>query len=75
MPDVALQLHPGRKQMHLCASNQDRHLLTITVNEIMTANKHLLGHSSTRVLPGKQDIADGCPIAVDTQKSEGEGNL
>lgn len=27
------------------------------------------------MLPGKQDIADSCPVAVDTQKSEGEGNL
>lgn len=38
-------------------------------------HKNLLGHISTRVLPGKQDIADSCPVAVDTQKSKGEGNL
>lgn len=37
--------------------------------------QNLLGRSSTGVLPGKQDIADSCPVAVDTQKSEGEGNL
>lgn len=26
-------------------------------------------------MPGKQDIAHSGPVAVDTQKSEGEGNL
>lgn len=27
------------------------------------------------MLPGKQDIANSCPVAVDTQKAKGEGNL
>lgn len=27
------------------------------------------------MLPGKQDVADSRPVAVDAQKSEGEGNL
>lgn len=27
------------------------------------------------MLPGKQDVADSCPVAVDAQKSEGERDL
>lgn len=55
----------------------DSNLPTVMVNEkmIMQITKNLLGCSSVRVLPGKEDIADSCPIAVDAQKSKGEGNL
>lgn len=48
------------------------------VNELTVSwftKTYLLGHSSTRMMPGKQDVADSCPIAVHTQKPEGEGDL
>lgn len=48
------------------------------VNELTVSwftKTYLLGHSSTRMMPGKQDVADSCPIAVHTQKPEGKGDL
>lgn len=48
------------------------------VNELTVSwftKTYLLGHSLTRMMPGKQDVADSCPIAVHTQKPEGEGDL
>lgn len=50
-------------------------IITVTEKMIMEFTNNLLGHSSARVMPGKQDISNSCPVAVDTQKSEGEGNL
>lgn len=69
------QLHQSNPQINSLA--EDSNLLIVTVNEKMIKGftKYLLGRSSTGVLPGKQDIANSCPVAVDTQKSEGEGNL
>lgn len=40
-----------------------------------TKKKNLLGCSLTRALPGKRDIANSGPVAVDAHKSKGEGNL
>lgn len=38
--------------------------------------KHnLLGRGSAGALPGKQDTADSCPVAVDAQESERQGDL
>lgn len=69
------QLHQSNPQIN--SLTEDSNLLIVTVNEkmIMGFTKYLLGRSSTGVLPGKQDIANSCPVAVDAQKSEGEGNL
>lgn len=54
---------------------EDRYLTKVNEEMIVGFIQNLLGCSSTGVLPGKQDITDSCPVAVDTQKSEGEGNL
>ncbi|MED6261707.1 hypothetical protein ATANTOWER_008753, partial [Ataeniobius toweri] len=37
--------------------------------------ENLLECGSTGVLPGKQDIAHSCPVAVDAQESERQGDL
>lgn len=40
-----------------------------------SGSRDLLGCSSAWMLPWKQDVADGRPVTVDTQKAESQGDL
>lgn len=53
----------------------EMHQLLRWMKSCSSGSQNLHGYSSSGMLPRKQDIADSCPIAVDTQESEGQGYL